>query len=345
MVQSKLVIRTKYLALSWIPMLGLYILARTSAWGEAYHSIAVSAPYLVALCVAAWLPQGIPPSMAPVATTVMVIFGAVDGNFAMQQWQTDCTPHIRLLRTLVPGSFSLGNMLLGVDLLLHRARRWWYGLRLDLTVCCAIRLGAVVMLKQLGAASNSFPPGNMTFTTSVCYNLACIALATVGFSPPCRQYLSELTGGSCVVLRLADVSELPADERNTWDLHEATRVRAPREPSHASGNAHRGDGSSVRSAARSRNSNRSGRSGHRDREGRVLLFLGQRERQPNDLTGLSIPGAQHRPYIRKRRWHQVRRDTMYPEDFATAADLFLYSGAAGRGFSATAGTARSAADH
>lgn len=182
-------------------MICLYMVIRTSPSGEPYHFIAVTLPYIIGLCVAAWLPQGIPPTMAHVAAILMGVMAATDGNFAFREWRTDYPPYERVLRTLVPGSFAVANMLLALDLLLTRARRWWNGLQLVLTVCCTIRLVAAVMLRVLGATPNSYPPGNLAFTASVWYNLLCIALATVGFSPPCRQYLSELTGGSRVVPR------------------------------------------------------------------------------------------------------------------------------------------------
>lgn len=330
MVQRKLIVRTKYLSVLVLPMLAVYILARTSALAESYHTIAVSVPYILGVCFAAWLPRGMPPSTAPLVTLVMAIFAAVDGNVAAQQWQTDYTPRVRLLRTLIPGCFSLGNMLLALDVLLYRARRWWLGLRLVLTVCCTIRLGAVVMLRELGAPPNSFPPGSMSFTSSVWYNLVAIALATVGFSPSARQYLSELTGASSVVLLLSDVSELPAGEGKPWGLCEAAEVPAPRAtraPSHASGNAPRSDGGSSRSGNRSRISSRSGRSGGSGRSRRGMLLL-SRPAWPRgaggtpaglmgaQATSLSILGAQQqRPLIHKRRW-QRRQITMYPEDFA-----------------------------
>ena len=198
-VQRRMIIRTKYLALGWIPMTCLYMVIRTSPSGEPYHFIAVTLPYIVGLCVAAWLPQGIPPTMAHVAAMVMGIMAATDGNFAFREWRADYPPHERVLRTLVPGSFAVANMLLALDLLLTRARRWWNGLQLVLTTCCTIRLVAAVMLRELGATPNSYPPGNLAFTVSMWYSVMCIAVATVGFSLPCRQYLSDLTGGSRVV--------------------------------------------------------------------------------------------------------------------------------------------------
>ena len=140
----------------------------------------------------------------------MGVMSAADGHFAWKESQADYPPRVRLIRTLVPGSFALANMLLSLDLLRSSARRWWKGLRLVLTVCCSIRLVASVLLRELGVAPGTFPPGNLPFATAMWYNFACIVLSTVGFSQPCRHYLSELTGGSRVVVLLADVGRLPS---------------------------------------------------------------------------------------------------------------------------------------
>ena len=228
-LQAKLLLRL--MSLSWfsIPVFLAYAACRMDGSSQLVHKstlhvAAVTAPYVLALFIAAAMPEGIPPRASRYVAGLLSTMVASDSKYALDAWRQEEYPvEVRLLRTFVPVTWAVGVTAFICDLLHRRADRFWAGLQLVLVVCSMLRLAAVLALRSLEVAAEPgsfprvlYPPGRMAFTTALWWNLGCVAFTTVGLLPACRRLLSRVSGLSCVTLTLSELSELPPTESGHW---------------------------------------------------------------------------------------------------------------------------------
>ena len=298
--------------------------------GSTNHLMAVSLPYVIILVIAAGLPEGLPPSSTPCcfAIALMLAIAEVKGvRDALTE--VEYVWEVRLTRAFVGGSYVVGFLILAYEIWVRRCSTWWRTVRTLLTVCGTIRLAATILLRALGAGEDNYPPGRLTYHTSLQYNLACILFSSVVISIRGRLLLAELMGSSRVVLTLNEVPELPAAGSEAWRISRSAVSRSSRSDRlSAFGNAgssqrrrvhfHLLDAYSVRSADSGRSSSsRSSRSSRSHRSN----CSGHLGRVSGTKRNVAAPVLPPHASIRKRLHWRAGRLTMYPEDFARMNEL------------------------
>ena len=222
-IRSRLATRTLVASAIMFPLLAAILLLRMVPSESAMMAqLAISLlPFLTILMVAAMLPTEIPPSSAGYISASLIVLAAMAALAALRAVHVAEHPHyVRSARAAQSWAWATLTSAFAVDTWKRRATRFWPGLRLTLTLGNGLRLAIVCLLQAQGAAPGSFPPGSLTFGAAVVYNLACLALSTLGLCAPLRHRLCELFGGPCFVLSLGTdirLSEIAGDGEEEQD--------------------------------------------------------------------------------------------------------------------------------
>ena len=330
LLQGKLSSRSRLIVVFlFTPVCTLYVMVRLIFDARSIlHFVAVSVPYVLTALVAAYVPRGVPhglplTSCRQIAALCLVI-ATSDTKCAYDALHTvDFSPGVRIIRAFVSATFALMVVLIGIDVLQTRALRWWASIRLIITVGSLVRLGVVVVLRQVrefGGPDDRYPPARLTFAPALVFNVACLAFSAFGLTPTARRRLSEWSGFYSVTFTLAELHSLPDAAR------EALRHGAPSVRSDVSSEASRssracfqakpvrskssGGALSIPSAS-GPSSDCSRRSGRGERATQALGVS----------CGLEI---RHPPAPAFSIHKRGRRITMYPEDFERRNEVEVF---------------------
>ena len=215
-LQARLFARTRWATAAFSPAILLGVLSIFSLVDIQLQIVAVMLPNFLVICVASWLPHGLPPAAAASTALLVFLLGLIDLQRGVQWWQqhAEHPDEVRTIRAVVAWTWGLGQTLVAADIYLSQGTRFWPHLRLGLNVCSSVRFGGVLALYYLGGCEECYPPAQLTFRMGFIYNAIAIAIGVVGLSPTSRRHISEWTGGNKVVLTLGGM-RLP--DRNPED--------------------------------------------------------------------------------------------------------------------------------
>jgi len=149
-------------------------------------------PALMILVLAANLPDGLPrPAARPVAL-LQGLLAALMIPEVQARWHESAEEplRMRLARTFVV-CVNIPLMLRFAWKMWRREDEFWSCVRLNILVINGTRFVLVIFLLANGAAPHSYPPGTLTFSDAILFNLVCFSLGAFGLAPSCRQRMSQ----------------------------------------------------------------------------------------------------------------------------------------------------------
>lgn len=159
----------------------------------ALQKVGAAGPFILV----AVMPRHLPPAYTRLVAVSMCIFIALDTRTTVRRWKETADEEavpVRALRCAVPAINVLNAARVMMYTLWTNGSQFWFALRSANVSNSIARIVAVLLLKESDVAPDSFPPGKMSYEGALRFNVLCLVYSALMLSPPCRRWISRLTG-------------------------------------------------------------------------------------------------------------------------------------------------------